>query len=392
MGAPYGEFNNGRFYEATYRYVQNGALVWEVYPPVFNASHGTYRTDHTVNRRKPIPGTTTSWIPPSHYRNSSFENTRLPCHRYVESNNGLDRLDYSGLVEMGYGSQLFDGVFAARMKPQGNMQNRAITECLLKLQDSKVNLGENTATAKQTLGMITDTAINLFTGLKAIKHGDLGALKRLWGQPSRDAANLWLAYIYGWKPLMSDIYGGWELLNSLAPKAQLLHARRRISEDLSIGESRVYSGGNGIYHKSIEKSANCTVTCHLTAIVASETTYNSSRAGLINPLSVAWEIVPWSFVIDWCIPVGNVIQGFDAFAGLDFVGGYVSQLGEGSYSVEEDYSESGWKGSPATGYGKKRCYERAAFSSAPFPRFYTKNPISSTHAATATALLRSLLK
>lgn len=31
-------------------------------------------------------------------------------------------------------------------------------------------------------------------------------------------------------------------------------------------------------------------------------------AGLQDPLSVAWELLPYSFVLDWFIPVGNYLQ------------------------------------------------------------------------------------
>lgn len=389
MGAEYGEFNNGRVYPGSYRYYQNGNLVWDLRPEVYTATEGTLRKFHTKNIRQPISGTSTPWIPPSDYTNSKFSTHRTPCSRSITS--GSDQLIWESAVDLGFRSNLFSGASNARMEANGNMQARAITECLNKLQDGKAGLGEDAATAHQALNLMADTGIILFKGLRALKHGDWGAAKRLLGSPTKSAANAWLAYIYGWKPLMEDIHGAYQVLVNLTPKAKLIHARRRISEDIATGEFRVYSGGNNIYHKSNEKSAVCTVSCHIVAQVNNGVTYDAGRLGLINPVAVAWELVPFSFLIDWCLPVGNVLTAFDAFAGLDFVGGYVSQRGVGSFTAEEDYSESAWKGNPAKADGYHFCYERAALKTAPFPSFYVKNPLSAIHGANALALLRSLI-
>jgi hypothetical protein len=44
-----------------------------------------------------------------------------------------------------------------------------------------------------------------------------------------------------------------------------------------------------------------------------------SNLGLINPLSVAWEVVPFSFVIDWFIPVNKWLNSLTADAGLELL-------------------------------------------------------------------------
>jgi hypothetical protein len=41
----------------------------------------------------------------------------------------------------------------------------------------------------------------------------------------------------------------------------------------------------------------------------------ASRMGLVNPLSIAWEVVPFSFVVDWFLPVGNFLENLTSLAG-----------------------------------------------------------------------------
>lgn len=43
--------------------------------------------------------------------------------------------------------------------------------------------------------------------------------------------------------------------------------------------------------------------------------------GLTNPLDVAWEVLPFSFVVDWFIPIGNWLNVLDAMHGYRFRAG-----------------------------------------------------------------------
>jgi hypothetical protein len=50
--------------------------------------------------------------------------------------------------------------------------------------------------------------------------------------------------------------------------------------------------------------------------------------GLLNPALLYWELMPYSFVVDWFIPVGDVLASLTAGLGLEgCVGGlvYVSE-------------------------------------------------------------------
>lgn len=36
-----------------------------------------------------------------------------------------------------------------------------------------------------------------------------------------------------------------------------------------------------------------------------------AKVGLTNPLSVAWELIPFSFVVDWFLPIGKYLDALD---------------------------------------------------------------------------------
>lgn len=42
----------------------------------------------------------------------------------------------------------------------------------------------------------------------------------------------------------------------------------------------------------------------------------AQQLGLTNPVSLAWELMPYSFVVNWFVDIGSFLSQFDAFSGL----------------------------------------------------------------------------
>jgi len=110
---------------------------------------------------------------------------------------------------------------------------------------------------------------------------------------------------------------------------------------------------------------------------------------------VAWEKVPFSFVIDWLLPIGNFLEAISAHRGLDFVAGFDDLLIEGSLSWEYKIPP-GYHLVAGTPPGPWRnsmyAFQRRLYLTWPIPLPYWKNPLSSTHLANALALVTSLRK
>jgi hypothetical protein len=88
--------------------------------------------------------------------------------------------------------------------------------------------------------------------------------------------------------------------------------------------------------------------------------------GLVNPLEIAWEVVPYSFVVDWFLPVGSYIAAWGIIPKL--VGRFLSAekgaIKNGpiiDYTVARNYANSGCRQS-------KLIYSRVISSSLSVPR------------------------
>lgn len=189
--------------------------------------------------------------------------------------------------------------------------------------------------------------------------------------------------------MMQDAYGLYELLQEQLQPALLLHARRTIRDTWS-GDTDVDMGSNLLYNaKSVYKRKDA---MHVTARVSNAYARNLSRAGLINPAQIAWEVVPYSFIVDWVMPVGNIIEAMDARTGLTFVGGWYHTVIQGdtrSVLIGNGVNEVIDGGA---GRIEKFAFRRSTLGDFPLPAPYVKSPFTGSHVVTLAALFGQLTR
>jgi hypothetical protein len=271
-----------------------------------------------------------------------------------------------------------------------NLWNGSTTKALEKLANQKADLGSNIAEGRQAISLISKTSSKVFKAMIALKHGNFRQVAEELGMSWRSVllgkfpANRWLEYQFGWKPLISDIYDGYQNYHEIVNRDLIVTGYGSMHADRN-GEF-VLGGSQGPW--SVKEKAKCRID----AIISIPELRQANQWNLINPLSVAWEVMPWSFAVDWFIPVGNVLEATTASAGLQFLSGSVSQVREthqtikfvatGGYTIVED-------GEITIEKLQMRRYPIYDF---PDPAFYAKtsNPFTSTHSKNALALWRQL--
>jgi hypothetical protein len=179
-----------------------------------------------------------------------------------------------------------------------------------KIAGSDWNAGVATAESIKTLSLITNSATRIFTALKHVKGGRLasaaavltdgtsraGFFKKPTRAPTNDKqmSSLWLELQYGWKPLLKDVKDAAEFLAHLhsVPNQQIYRVRKK--REISFSTLGTWENRQG------------EVSCSIKCIVREKSV--PLLSGILDPYSVAWELLPWSFVVDWFIPVGNYLQ------------------------------------------------------------------------------------
>lgn len=176
-------------------------------------------------------------------------------------------------------------------------------------------------------------------------------MRRTGASPSSTAASNWLEYRYGWIPLYSTVYGLMEALHKFhTEKPPVIRVSRRqwLEEEYTPHGWGEFSGWaypqtNSPWGQSL-KSGNfkSRVTAKRTLSVSGVYYYRVKSPlvgglgvlGLDNPLLLAWELVPLSFVADWFVNVSDVLEQLSSFNGKEFLSGCLSYTEKGTLWFE----------------------------------------------------------
>lgn len=306
--------------------------------------------------------------------------------------------------------------------PGVDPRNMAIAKLQSSVNLSQGSLAVGLAEANKTAAHLAHTATRLVNAYRALRKGRLGdfaselgiavplkkirgfgnqtRIQRAKGSDMRQfASSTWLEYSYGWKPLLSDFYAQAENFAEILIERQYVIREAKASKRIRTVYVASNVSGDGLWKSQniieIINGASYTVRYRIR-----DGAHNVGNVfGMMNPLQVAWEVVPFSFVADWFLPIGSFLENLSAYNGLEFAGGTLTQTrsventgklvpGPGSVQSGKRLECGGINGSGRfSAYGKTRSL-LSSFPSQSFPQF--KDPRSFAHAASAIALLQSV--
>jgi len=186
-----------------------------------------------------------------------------------------------------------------------------------RIKDHDFNLAVAVGEGSQTVKLVTSTLSTFYRAMRDLKRGNnVSAIRRFaWNSghraptklTGRTIAQRWLELQYGWKPLLSDCYESARAFEKLSnqPRTMTLRvsnfteAQKNISQAPSNYELMLkYHASKSIIY---EMSENISVQRSL---------------GLSDPLSLVWELLPFSFVADWFIPIGTYLENLNTIPNL----------------------------------------------------------------------------
>lgn len=139
------------------------------------------------------------------------------------------------------------------------------------------------------------------------------------------ASSQYLAVVFGMKPLMHDIEGIMEALHRQIHERET--ARGTASDTTSVTTSNILLHAGTVLTDSRYKTVQTeTLEVRAGALYSFEgrTLADSMGFSLRDMPSAAWEILPWSFVVDWFSNVGQLITAVTANCSNEFLAEWVS--------------------------------------------------------------------
>ena len=242
-------------------------------------------------------------------------------------------------VWAGWQGNLYDAYFAHTYKPSFpgfpttlDCENDALGKLLDRMKDMKVNVAQAYAERKQTLSLISSAVNTIASAALAVRRGKLRHAHTLFGRevqkmrvrdiaPSpKNLSDRWLEFSYGWRPLLSDIHGAAEHLAKtfMDRKPDLRIVVTAKKNYTWFGRALNSNGFNRQFDTILDYTSDITVRYVIEYRVSSSIASQLASTGLTNPLLLAWELIPYSFVVDWFLPLGTYLNRLDATMGLDF--------------------------------------------------------------------------
>lgn len=198
---------------------------------------------------------------------------------YLQLSSNDDLRALSKLAEAIRGTDFNAGIFIAESKELVTgivASSRAIFEAVREVKRLRPDL------ALRALARVTQ-------GISAKDFGDLKKLNR------NDISGTWLALKFAWFPAVQDVYSACEALHTLNQERSWT-----FRSSSPVRKDNVQVTASGL------KMDRCTQVRYKFILKNPPTTWQSF--GLMDPLPILWEVLPWSFVLDWFVPVGDFLS------------------------------------------------------------------------------------
>jgi hypothetical protein len=268
---------------------------------------------------------------------------------------------------------------------------RAINKALGKLSDSDLNLGQSLGEIRETGNMMKHRLAKLLRAFRNLLKGNFRAMARELGLRNRTRrgdrsakylSEIWLEYQLGWKPLMNDIFNGYNAIKDSLDDSLIRVTAVETDRFGQVLPEYSFEGANVL---------GCQIG--LTASVDDISKARLNRLGLSDPLGIAWELTPLSFVMDWFLSVGDFISGLRANQGLKYEYGYQTTFVKCNGILRKTDSFSPvpgkvWEGTQPSWDCKVFAMERIQLPLLPLPTIVLNKGLSSvTKASIASALV-----
>lgn len=187
-------------------------------------------------------------------------------------------------------------------------------------------------------------------------------------------SSAWLNYQYGIAPFASDLYSIGQNADTRPPVIIRVNGRRDWERDTYDPKGRKLTTTKG----SIMETMRYGIIMDSAGIGLMQ------DYGLVNPLSFAWELLPFSFVVDWALPIGTYLGNLTSTVGYQTTRGSVT-----SGSRFESRGQSPESSATAEQTFRSMTRTTTAFPDVPLPAF--QNPFSPTRALNALAILHQIV-
>lgn len=184
----------------------------------------------------------------------------------------------------------------------------ALKRLMGRYKNHDFNAGTFLAEAPETIEMVTKAGLSVFSAYRDVRKGRFGkALSDLRKanlergrtfKVDKTASSAWLALQFGWAPLIGDAYAAADAYSASRKKKVKTKVRASTKREV------------GLPNRAPQFYVKQAKTVYRVQVIL-KTTYRPSQfeqLGFTSPSLIAWELLPFSFVVDYFYKIGEWLE------------------------------------------------------------------------------------
>lgn len=144
-----------------------------------------------------------------------------------------------------------------------------------------------------------------------------GAKKRWKRELAGDLGSVWLECWFGWLPTLADIQACLDIMCS-----PIMDQWVKVSSRYNYTKQDPITNPKDYFQRTVTVQGFCKIGCITN--VFNPNLALTSKLGLLNVYTIAWDLVPFSWLLGWFGNVQQVMSSWTAFAGLNLKNPYVT--------------------------------------------------------------------
>lgn len=203
-----------------------------------------------------------------------------------------------------------------------HLANIALTKLYAKIDAAPIQSIVSIAEFHKTVASLRAAFIGVLRAIRGIHR--IRRLLLRGAITSAKAANMYLEVRYGLRPIYYDVISAVEALNSYGKVKRKRYCAMAADTKTDQENFSVY------YANNYEATGRCTLNASLTVLAGAIVDGKLSTNGLIDVAGLdeipgsLWELVPFSFIVDWFVNVGDFIAAYTPKPDVDIKGTWVT--------------------------------------------------------------------
>lgn len=203
----------------------------------------------------------------------------------------------------------------------GSLSAQAVSKANANIGFNEMQALPALAESEKTIHSITQLTRRVYRFTKALVRFDVGRVMAEFSP--KQLADRWMEARYAIRPLIYDMRDA-VAAAAAAKRTNIRRTFKGVKTGSGVSEEVVKTFSNSRFDVYAKRRVERTVSASAGVLTATQQVSNSMIWGLDRPIEAIWELVPYSFVVDWFLNVGTTLASWTPKFGIKTLASWVT--------------------------------------------------------------------